>query len=504
MICLALTGSSREEWSRAIAANRQWIDMVELRIDMLQPAERGVDDLVAWWREENRTNTLPVIVTVRRSQDLGRWEGDEAQRLHLMSRLVSALRPDYIDIELDRAGQADWDGLAATVRSEGGQVIRSHHEGRNTPEDLSSLMARLAAEPQEIPKLAVMPQSELDTVRFVENARRFGKMMPGRRGIWVAIGEYGLPSRVWPAGTGSFLTYSSDPDSTPAAPGHISPREMREMYRIGSASASWAVFGVTGSPIAHSRSPSYHNERFAADGVEAIYLPVRVDSFDSFLRIVEVYGLRGVSVTVPHKEAALKFIEQEYPEHLSESARACGVVNTLWCDDTGWHGDNTDVEAFRKSLERAVTSKLKKDLATVRLLVIGAGGAAGAVIFALKGRVASIRLANRSTERLQTLAGRFGIPEENTCTLSRLPDIASGSVDLVVQTTSVGMEHAVDGDPSEGYVFAGTELAYDVIYTPEETPFLRRAREAGCATMNGAEMFTGQAEPQYRRFRTLM
>jgi 3-dehydroquinate dehydratase / shikimate dehydrogenase len=504
MICLALTGSSRQEWSRAVAANRQWIDMVELRIDMLKPAERGVDDLAVWWQNENTAKDLPAIVTVRRTQDLGRWEGDEAQRLHLVSRLVEALRPDYIDIELDRAGLPDWDRLAAMVRSEGGQVIRSHHERRSTPDDLSSLMARLAAEPQEIPKLAVMPQSAHDTARLVESARRFGKMMPGRKGIWIAMGEYGLPSRVWPAGTGSFMTYASDADSVAAAPGHISPRELRQLYRLGDASAAWPAFAVVGSPIGHSRSPEYHNSRFRQDRVDGIYLPIRMDSFDDFPLIAEIYGLRGVSVTVPHKEAALEYIRQEYPDNLSSSARTSGAVNTLWRDNDGWHGDNTDVEAFRKSLEDAVSAKLKKNLASVRVLVIGAGGAARAVVSALSGRVASVVVANRSVHRLGALAERFGISRKNCLPLSGLSGLPPGSVDLVVQTTSVGMENAVPGDPSAGYAFAGTELAYDVIYTPAVTPFLRRAGEAGCATVNGATMFQGQAELQYHRYKALL
>jgi 3-dehydroquinate dehydratase/shikimate dehydrogenase len=224
MICLALTGSTRAHWSEMIARNRRWVDLVELRIDMLKPAERGVDDLAEWWAEEQRHGKLPGIITVRRNSELGLWEGDEAQRLHLMTRLVSAVRPDYIDIELDRSGLADWDRLAATVLHDGGLVIRSHHEVRTTPNDLASLMARLAAESQEIPKLAVMPQSVRDTVRFVAAAREFRRMMPGRHGIWVAMGEFGLPTRVWPARTGSLLTFASDPSGPVAAPGHMSPR----------------------------------------------------------------------------------------------------------------------------------------------------------------------------------------------------------------------------------------------------------------------------------------
>jgi len=493
MICLSLTGDSRDLWSGSIAACRDSIDLVELRVDLLKPAERGVDDLAAWWAEERRKHGLPGILTIRRSTDLGRWEGDEAQRLHLFSRLAVALRPDYIDIELDRAGNHDWERLAAQTRSEGGTVIRSHHEVRSTPDGLPALMARLAAESQEIPKLAVMPQSATDTVRLVNAARSFGKLMPGRQGIWVAMGEYGLPSRVWPARTGSLVTYSSDPAGPAAAPGHIGPRELRELYRVDRARPDWPAFAVVGSPIAHSRSPEYHNRRFRDDGIDAIYLPIRIDSFEEFPGVAAAFGLKGVSVTVPHKDAARNFAEA------AGAAPPPGVVNTLWRTEDGWECDNTDVPAFLE----AMTSASGGTLQGARLLVIGAGGTARSVVAALAGRVGSITIANRTVSRAIEVADAFDLGHDAACPLSALADQPAGSFDVIVQTTSVGMSHGTPGDPSAGYSFSGAECLFDVIYTPEETEFLARGRAAGCATANGAGMFEGQARLQYDRFRTL-
>jgi 3-dehydroquinate dehydratase/shikimate dehydrogenase len=493
MICLSLTGESRDLWSGSIAAYRDSIDLVELRVDLLKPAERGVDDLAAWWQEQRKRHSIPGVLTIRRSTDMGRWEGDEAQRLHLFSRLVTALRPDYIDSELDRAGNHDWDRLAAQVRSEGGRVIRSHHEVRSTPDGLPALMARLAAESQEIPKLAVMPQSATDTVRLVNAARSFGKLMPGRQGIWVAMGEYGLPTRVWPARTGSLLTYSSDPAGPSAAPGHIGPRELREVYRVDLARPEWPAFAVLGSPVVHSRSPEYHNARFRDDGIEAIYLPIRIDSFQEFPGAAAAFGLIGASVTVPHKDAARGFAVAAGAEPRP------GVANTLWRTENGWEWDNTDVPAFLD----AITGAYGGDLERVRLLVIGAGGTARSVIAALAGRVGTVTIANRTESRAKEVAEEFGLGPDATCALSALADHAAGSFDVIVQTTSVGMSHGTPGDPSAGYSFSGAEFLFDVIYTPEETEFLARGRAAGCTVANGAGMFEGQARRQYDRFRTL-
>ncbi|MFW6228931.1 MAG: type I 3-dehydroquinate dehydratase, partial [Alkalispirochaeta sp.] len=440
-----------------------------------------------------RQYDLPGILTIRRSTDLGRWEGDEAQRLHLFSRLVVAMRPDYIDIELDRAGNPDWDRLAAQIRSEGGKVIRSHHEVRSTPDGLPALMARLAAESQEIPKLAVMSQSATDTVRLVNAARSFGKLMPGRRGIWVAMGEYGLPTRVWPARTDSLITYSSDPAGPAAAPGHIDPRQLRKLYRVDRARGDWLAFAVVGAPIAHSRSPEYHNGRFLADGIDAIYLPIRIDSFDEFSDVAATFGLQGVSVTVPHKDAARTFAISAGAEPRP------GVANTLIRTENGWEWDNTDVPAIRE----AITTACDRELEGSRLLVIGAGGTARSAVAALAERVGTVTIVNRTEQRARDVADEFGLGPEAVRPLSTLADMPPGAFDIIVQTTSVGMSHGTPGDPSEGYRFAGTEFLFDVIYTPEETAFLARGRAAGCAVANGTGMFEGQARRQYDRFRAL-
>lgn len=444
MICLSLTGATRDEWSAAIDSQREWIDIVELRIDLLKPAERGVDDLVAWWNSHREAGAPPAILTIRRSGDLGRWEGDEAQRLHLFNRLVTALRPDYIDIELDRVGIPDWDRLAATVAHDGGRVIRSHHEARSTPSELATLMARLAAEPQEIPKLAVTPQSTDDTVRFVNAAREFGRMMRGRGGIWIAMGEYGLPTRVWPARCNSVITYAADLTGGAAAPGQVAPEALARTFRVGAATAEWPAFAVVGDPIAHSRSPAYHNGFFVDHGIDAIYLPIRIDSFDSFEAVVEAFALRGASVTVPHKRAAREYVEARGGT-LSEEVIAGGVANTVYRAGDGWHAANTDIAA----LYEAIAEAYPRNLSEARFLVVGAGGAARGALAAFTGRVASIEIANRTISRAEEAARDFGLDRDRVFPLSRLSELEPGRYDVIVQTTSVGMAHGPAGDPTE-------------------------------------------------------
>ncbi len=494
MICLCLTGSTISDWTRQLDRNRRWISAVELRVDLLRPSERSPAALSEWWRSAR--DDLTSILTVRRPRDLGRWEGDEAQRLFLLSQLVEVLEPDYLDLELDRARSPGWVELARAQYDRGGAVVRSHHEPKATPEELAPLIARLATDPHEVPKLAVYSESCSDVVRLLGAVREFHRRMPGRKGIWIAMGEYGLPSRVAPSHFGSAWTYASDDDEVSAAPGHVSPRVLHDTYRIADVRADWPLFAVLGAPVAHSHSPEYHNRRFREDGHDALYIPVRADDFTEFEALAEHLDIRGVSVTVPHKRAALAFGE----DGASERARAVGAANTLWIDRDGLRrADNTDVEGFLEPLRA-----LLGDAAAGTAVVIGAGGAARSAVAGLAGDGWTVEVYNRTPERAAEMLSSMGLAPTAAHPLAKLAALKPGGADLLVQTTPVGMRHGSEGDPSAGYRFAGTEVAYDMIYTPPETEFLRRARESGARTINGEAMFLAQADAQYHIFASLL
>ena len=145
---------------------------------------------------------------------------------------------------------------------------------------------------------------------------------------------------------------------------------------------------------------------------------------------------------------------------------AAGVANTLWRDDTGWHADNTDISAFRDALKTGFGAPLD----SARVLVIGAGGAARGVVAALAGITAGITIVNRTVAHATAIAMEFDLLNDAgqppAGPLGELAQYPRGAFDIVVQTTSVGMEHGPSGDPSAGYTFAGTEFLFDVIYTP--------------------------------------
>ncbi len=497
MICLCLSGDTLDQWRHEFSRERSYISMVELRIDLLRPLERDPQGIARW------VATLPeemqVIITVRRTRDLGKYEGDEGQRRRLLEQLVTVVGPTFpdrwfVDLELDKKGSSQWDILAQRVQSAGGTVIRSHHQLSTPEESYSLLMARLAAESREVPKLAVSVASTAEVLSFVQAAREFHQRMGGREAVWIAMGEYGIPIRAFPPLVGSSWSYATSQGNDPVAPGQLTPAILKEQYRVGSTTIATPVFAVVGNPIGHTRSPELHNRWFQEAHQEAIYLPLRLDSFDLFSQLAETYALRGVSVTVPHKESALAYARGPEGAGATAEALAVGAANTLTRSESGqWHATNTDVAGFLFPLKK----DRKLPQAGQAIAIIGSGGAARAVIAALTPYSREIHIFNRTVSRGVALAQHAGIPDTHVHRLNDADAAASRDWALVVQTTSVGMD---DADPMPVFPFRGTETVYDLIYNPEVTPFLRRAQAAGCGIINGSAMLRHQGELQWRLF----
>ena len=249
--------------------------------------------------------------------------------------------------------------------------------------------------------------------------------------------------------------------------------------------------GVVGWPVAHSKSPLIFAHWFAETGIAGVYtrFAVRPEDFADVFRALPRIGLRGVNVTIPHKLAAL-----EQADEASATARAIGAANTICFDPDGRiFADNTDGYGFIESLREGVPGW---DPGAGPALVLGAGGAARAVIHALlEAGAPAIRLANRSQDRAEALATRFGSRVEPVGWAERAG--ATGGAATIVNATSLGMtgnpplELALDDAPA-------TALVTDIVYAPLETPLLAAARARGLATVDGLGMLLHQARPGFR------
>lgn len=487
-ICLCLTCSTLAENLQVLEKYRQWIDMAELRADYLTDDER------LYIRRFPAMAGLPVVLTIRRVVDGGVYKGGEAARTALMARGLAFASQDttknfaYIDLEED----LDVPSIQDAALAFGTRIIRSMHNMKDTVTGLPAKMAQIRKTGYEIPKIACTPRSLVDvSALFKESASL------DYEHIVCCMGMFSIPSRVLAERTGSFLTYCSPPgvniDEALTKLGHVDPIELNALYNFRAIDEKTELFGITGYPLTHTLSPRLHNEGYRRHGMNAVYIPIKSESVKDALDCAGVLGMKGLSVTVPHKEDVLAYMDSVSPE-----AADIGACNTVVCGKTGLTGYNTDAEGFEKALLEFLQVK---NLRGKRVAIIGAGGAAKAVahiVHKLKGRAC---IFNRTLSNARRLAEKYGF--EYTVLGMEGQKLLEKYSWLIIQTTSVGMgagENDTASDPIAFYGFTGSEQVYDIIYSPEKTPLLRRAEEAGCRICNGYSMLKHQAYKQFELF----
>ena len=258
--------------------------------------------------------------------------------------------------------------------------------------------------------------------------------------------------------------------------------------RADGAPGGAAVFAVLGDPVSHSLSPAIHNAAFRAAGRAAVYVARRVtaEQCGAVLRSIALAG-GGGNVTVPHKQTVVPFLDCR-----TEAVDATGACNTFWADDGAVWGDNTDVQGFSRTWKRAGGALPEQ----AEVLVLGAGGAARAVLFALTRSRQSlrIRLWNRTEARARELADFFG--EDRIEFRKRWQGTTPA---VVVNATSAGLDGR--SQPIElARLGAPPRCVIDLVYGSEPTPLCRRARALGSVAVDGREMLVRQAEASYRRW----
>jgi shikimate dehydrogenase len=249
---------------------------------------------------------------------------------------------------------------------------------------------------------------------------------------------------------------------------------------------------VIGHPIAHSRSPLIHGSWIAEHGLDGSYerIDVAPAELPAFIDRVRAGAFAGGNVTVPHKEAALKLIDVP-----SETAKAMGAVNTIWREGGKLHGDNTDAAGFLAHLDASAPGW---DRSVRTVLILGAGGAARAIGYGLKGRgLARIILVNRSPARAAELAATLGAPVEAAAWEERSKLVAAA--DLIVNTTALGMKGQPPLDLDLAELRPGT-IVDDIVYVPLRTPLLDEAERLGGVPVDGLGMLLHQAVPGFTRW----
>lgn len=481
MLCLTLMGETLKEDVEKVRKNRQFISLCELRLDCLAPKE------IALASSFPTMVDLPVILTCRRSSDGGKCMLADKERLSLLAKVAEG-NFAYVDVEGDvRHGELkvkEEEGgkkgdLLAYLRSRGVRIIRSYHNFDGIPADIYGLVNRLASH-GDIPKVALTPHSVLDVITLF---RIHDELREIKEKIIVGMGDWGVCTRILYRRCGSMLSYCSEEGKNL---GHLSPEILHDLYHADKVNDDTHIYGVIGNPVLHSSSPAIHNPGFAAIHYNAIYVPFLVDSVRAFFKLADLLHINGFSVTIPHKRNVLPYLGR-----ITREVKQIGSCNTVIHIQNMWKGINTDYYGFLAPLSDEIAEgKIKS------ALVIGAGGASRAVVWALRNHAVKVTIVNRTLEHAKALA------METMSAFDSMDHIArySGKVDLVVQTTSLGMEPHQDEDATQGYVFRGNEIAFDLVYKPKETVFLRKAKDAGCRRIGGAMMLLEQGKLQFEAF----
>ena len=488
LICLTLTAKTLEEDAALVRKYNQYIDMAELRVDFLDEDEQ------LYIRRFPSMINVPCVLTIRRNIDGGLFSSGEISRTMLFARALAFADQNpqknfaYADFEDDFHIPSLQDAALAF----GVKIIRSYHNMEGPVTDLRRRCDEMRKTGYEIPKIAFMPKTLADVTELFKEA----ETMTEYDHILCAMGPLGQVSRILAYKLNSYLTYTSPEETSDniVQVGHLDPISLNEVYHFRELSEATQIYGITGWPLVKTASPEIHNSGYKAHHLDNVFVPVRSPSINDVLDFARQTGIRGLAVTVPHKETVL----QELAE-LDGEAGEVGASNTVIRKNNGWIGYNTDTYGFKTALSEFLgTDSLRHH----RVAIIGAGGAAKAVSYVIHEMGGRACVFNRTLSHARALAEKYGfdcaqLDPESLEKLERYSEI-------IIQTTSIGMNSSKsscsENDPIYFYQFTGMEKLFDIVYVPEITPVMMRAAEAGCRVCNGMKMLKYQGYKQFKLF----
>ncbi|HMT08376.1 MAG TPA: shikimate dehydrogenase [Pyrinomonadaceae bacterium] len=467
-ICISVAAETADEMIAKIKQAEQLADVIEVRFDSLRP-----DELLRA-REIVDSTTKPKISTFRPLTQGGFRELSESERDAFW---CSGLGTALCDVEEEF--------VEVTKAWPWGERICSYHDFDGVPADLESKVACLKETEAEKIKVALTANDITDSIS-VWNVLTGSKP---HSTIPVAMGDAGKWTRILGLAHGAFLTYASLESGDETAPGQVSANDLIEVYRVKEFDKDTKVFGVIGNPISQSMSPYMHNPAFVELGVNAVFIPFLVKNIDEFIRRMVKPETRevelnfgGFSVTMPHKQSIIPHLDA-----IDEVAKAIGAVNTVRIDDNGkLTGYNTDAHGFITPLKAKYG-----DLRDANVAVFGAGGAARAVVYALKQEGANVTVFARDAAKGSAFADEFGV------TFAQ-PVHFEADFDVVVNATPLGMKAPLENDSIvTADDLMNAKLVFDLVTKPFDTPLIAEAIKAGASTIGGIEMLVAQGAKQF-------
>ncbi|WP_158615323.1 shikimate dehydrogenase [Acidipila sp. EB88] len=521
-VCVAVAAPNPallfEQAATAVQESSFEAPLIELRMDALDEPEAGVLAFAAF---RCAHPGAALLVTCRRTDGGGAYTGTPQEQLTLLARFAVA-GASVIDLELETlevVAPSALEQWADILERSGTLVLVSAHDFERTG-DLDRTLRRLRTlgKPCRAAVYKVVSTAErlADNLAMLEWIERASREVPV---VGICMGEAGLPSRVLALSAGALFTFAATSAGAGTAPGQVTAEKLLRQYRAdllrrakhygvvrdvdapeGAARAFQAenpaieetrLYGVAGNPVSHSLSPAMHNAAFQAAGVDAVYLPLHTTSVDDLLAFAKALPLSGLSVTMPWKVDILPFLAEVDP-----LARSIGAVNTVVRrEDGSLLGMNTDaaavVEPLRQYFDRrAGDAGGANSLDGLRVLLLGAGGAARAAAFGLRAEGALVSILNRTLTSAEHLAQESG-------TRVHVPDEAQ-PYDAVINATPAGMLGQPQALPLvDAALLRGVRVVFEMVYRPTETPLTLLAHSLGIDVIYGLEMFVHQGMRQW-------
>lgn len=468
-VCVAIAAPTPAEMMGKAEAVSRDNPFIELRLDYIPRPGLALPKL----REFIETHPhVATIATCRRVASGGKFKGPISSQMELLGKAAEA-GCQLVDVELQTAVRLKPAQLAK-LRSKATLVL-SFHDFRAT-QKLDETLKKMSAYPADFYKLVATATSLYDNVimmKFLE------KHQDAHSLVGLCMGEQGIISRVLGVRAGSAFTFGALTADEKTAPGQVTAQELRSIYRIDQVDAATKVYGVAGDPVSHSLSPAIMNAALRRENVNGVFLALHAKSLKDLLACVKEIPIQGLAVTMPHKQAILKYLD-----NTDAQTAKIGACNTIVRSQDGkLYGFNTDTSGVVRPLEQRLP------LQDARILILGAGGAARAAVFGLKERGAEIFILNRNVEAAKKLA------RQAKARTGKRPDLKKLDFDVIINSTPVGMGNTRESPLNAEEIRA--KFVFDMVYDPAETKLLKLAKERGAEVIPGSVMFVHQAARQF-------
>jgi 3-dehydroquinate dehydratase / shikimate dehydrogenase len=465
-LCAVVATPTAREAMRQLRTARLYARTIELRLDWLRSDRERSKFLASLCRYSRKGLTL--VATCRRILGGGKLAGGAEAELYWLGQAREA-GCQWCDLEIETLRELP--GQTARSLPVPAKILLSIHDFERTPPLPRRLVHARRGEADAI-KIAARALTISDSLRLLRLAH------DSKDAVSVPMGEIGLPARLLALREGSALAYA--PVAQATAPGQVSLHDFKRLYRADAITGNTKIYGVIGNPVGHSLSPLLHNTGFVAAKRDAAYLPFLVQNLKEFLQAIPEFGLRGFSVTIPHKQTIMKYLAECEP-----MAEKIAAVNTVVVgQDGGLRGWNTDYVGVLRALEGKI--RLRDSC----VLIFGAGGSAHAAAFALVAAGAEVLICARREAAARKLAKACGAQ-----VIAR-KYLASACFEVIVNATPVGMYPHAGSSPLSMREL-NCRLVMDLVYRPLRTQLLNIAAAKGIRVISGLEMFFAQGFAQW-------